>query len=65
MKANELRDMTEEELSQRYGDDQHELFNLRRQQVSGQLERPSRITLLRRESARIQTLLHERKRGAE
>lgn len=60
MKANDLREMTEEELQQRCRETQQELFNLKLQQTTGQLEKPSRINQLRKDVARIKTILHER-----
>jgi large subunit ribosomal protein L29 len=63
MKANELREMTDEELKQRQHETQQELFNLRLQQTSGQLENPLRIRHLRRELARVQTIMSERSKA--
>ncbi|MCS6770422.1 MAG: 50S ribosomal protein L29 [Kiritimatiellae bacterium] len=59
MKAAELRGMTEAELQQKLGDVRRELFNLRVQQSSGRLEKPSRLRDLRRDIARIQTVMRE------
>jgi large subunit ribosomal protein L29 len=64
MKAGELREMTTEELSQRRREVDQELFNLRMQKTMGQVEKPSRIRDLRRDVARIETILTERA-GAE
>jgi large subunit ribosomal protein L29 len=60
MKATEIRELTEAELQQRLGDTRRELFNLRVQQSYGQLEKPSRIRDLRRDVARIQTVIRQR-----
>ena len=64
MKARELRELTEEELAQRGRDPEKELFALRMQQATAQLEKPSRIRELRRDLARIRTLTGERRRSA-
>ena len=62
MKASEHRELTEDELRQTYDDTKKELFNLRVQQSRGQLEKAVRIRELRREVARILTIMQERKR---
>ena len=62
MKARELRELTDEELVQRGRDAEKELFGLRMQQATAQIEKPSRIRELRRDIARIQTLAAERRR---
>ena len=61
MKASEIRELTEAELRQKLDDTTKELFNLRVQQTSGQLEKPSRIRELRRDAARIQTVISAKK----
>jgi large subunit ribosomal protein L29 len=61
MKASEYRELTEDELRQRYDDTKKDLFNLRVQQSRGQLEKAVRIRELRREVARILTIMQERK----
>ena len=60
MKATELRNLTKEELEQRSGEMKKEMFNLRLQQTSGQLEKPSRIKELRRDLARVNTVMTQR-----
>lgn len=60
MKALEFRNLTEEELAQRRDELKKEMFNLRLQQTSGQLEKPSRIKELRRDLARVNTVMTER-----
>ena len=57
MKINEIRDLSREELKTRKRELKEETFHLRLQQQSGQLERPSQIRVLRREIARIETVL--------
>lgn len=56
MKTNELRDLTVEELDQKLEETKKELFNLRIQQSTGQLEKPSRIREVRRDIARMNTV---------
>jgi large subunit ribosomal protein L29 len=64
MKAADLRTKTPDELSDQLGDLEKEAFNLRFQQASGQLENTARVRQVRRDIARIKTLLGERA-GAE
>ena len=61
MKAIEIRELTDEELQQSYEETMQELFNLRMQKSSGQLENPSRLRVLRRDVARIRTIMNEKK----
>ena len=61
MKVNELNEMTLEELDQQLVDIKKEQFNLKLQQVSGQLENPSRMKELRRTVARIKTIQNAKK----
>ena len=60
MKVMEFRNLTGEELAQRRDEMKKEMFNLRLQQTSGQLEKPSRIKELRRDLARVNTVMTER-----
>ncbi|MGI8966689.1 MAG: 50S ribosomal protein L29 [Limisphaerales bacterium] len=55
MKAAELKDFTIPELTVKGRDLRQELFNLRLQQASSQLEKPARLRLLRKDVARIET----------
>jgi len=55
MKMSELKDMTMTELLAKSRDLRQEIFNLRLQQASGQLEKPARLRTLRKDIARIQT----------
>jgi len=64
MKAEEVRQKTDDELSDQLGDLQKEAFNLRFQQASGQLENNARVREVRRDIARIKTVLHERSSAA-
>jgi large subunit ribosomal protein L29 len=59
-KTAELRDLNDTELEHRLGEAKEELFNLRFQNATGQLDNISRIPQVRREVARIETLLRER-----
>ena len=55
--------MTDEELANALADRRQELFNLRFQSATNQLEKPSRVHEVRRTIARIKTLQHERARA--
>ena len=57
MKMSELKDMTQVELTAKSRDLRQEMFNLRLQQASAQLEKPSRLRNLRKNIARIETRL--------
>ncbi|MEM8953887.1 MAG: 50S ribosomal protein L29 [Verrucomicrobiota bacterium] len=61
MKTTELKELTNDELYTRRRDLKHEVLNLRVQQESGQLENPARMRIVRREVARIETILSERR----
>ncbi len=65
MKASEIKDLTEPELRQKLDDTRRELFNLRVQKSSGQLEKPSRLRDLRRDAARLLTAINARTAGAK
>jgi large subunit ribosomal protein L29 len=56
-KKTEFKDMTAEELRVKGRDLRQELFNLRLQQATSQLEKPSRMRLIRKDIARIETQL--------
>ena len=60
--AKKLRDMTLEELQQQGVDWRSELVNLRIRKSASQIEQPSRIRVLRRSIARVETVLRERAR---
>ena len=60
MKINEIVDMTNEELDQKLADLKAELFNLRFQHATNQLDNPRVITDVKRTIARIKTVLRER-----
>ena len=60
MKVKEIRELTTEEIIAKIKESKEELFNLRFQQATGNLERPSRIRELRHLVARLKTVLRER-----
>ena len=60
MKVKEIRELSTEEINKRIVSCKEELFNLRFQQATGSLEKPSRIRELRHEVARMKTVLRER-----
>jgi len=60
MKSNEFRELSDTELINKLSESKEELFNLRIQLATGQLESFNRITDLRRDVARCHTLLRER-----
>lgn len=59
MKMSEIKDLTLTELAAKGRDLRQEMFNLRLQQASSQLEKPARLRTLRRDIARIETRLSE------
>ncbi|PLV45367.1 50S ribosomal protein L29 [Mycobacterium tuberculosis variant microti OV254] len=59
----ELRELTEEELTDRLRESKEELFNLRFQMATGQLNNNRRLRTVRREIARVYTVLRERELG--
>ena len=59
MKVNEIREMNAEELNQKLASLKEELFNLRFQLATGQLENPMRIKAVKKDIARINTLLRK------
>ena len=59
MKMSDLKDFTPAELTARSRDLRQELFNLRLQKASAQLEKPARLRLLRRDIARIETRISQ------
>ena len=64
MKAGDLRARTEDELTEEVETLGKEIFNLRFQRASGQLENTARVRQVRRDIARIKTILGERRRVA-
>lgn len=64
MKASELRELTPEELDEKYRTSKEELFKLRFQLATGQLENTARIRKVRKDIARLMTVMAARKAGA-
>lgn len=62
-KAAELRELSEEELVTRLREAKAELFNLRVQSATGQLDNNRRLQVVRREIARLYTIMRERELG--
>lgn len=60
MKANELRNKSVEELNKSVSDLKTELFNLRFQHATGELDNPMRINKVKKDIARVKTVLRER-----
>lgn len=65
MKVKEIRELTTEEIIAKIKESKEELFNLRFQQATGNLEKPSRIRDLRHQVARLKTVLRERELNEE
>jgi len=61
----EIRALNDAELQERIDDAKEEMFNLRFQRASGQLENTSRVRVVRREVARLKTIQRERQLAAE
>lgn len=60
MKANEVRDMSIEELTRKLTDLKEELFHLKFQHSTNQLDNPQRIVAVKKDIARVNTILRER-----
>jgi len=65
VKPKEIRDMDEVELKTKLQSLKEELFNLRFQQSTGQIENPMRIKEVRKNIARLKTIMHERQTKAQ
>ncbi|MBP1996420.1 50S ribosomal protein L29 [Paenibacillus eucommiae] len=63
MKASEFRNLTTAEIEQKVSGFKEELFNLRFQLATGQLDNPTQIRHVRKEIARAKTVLRERELG--
>lgn len=61
MKASELRELTADELQQKAKEQRDQLFNAKVKHSTGQLENTARLSTLRREVARLETLLAEQR----
>ena len=64
MKNKEIRELTPDELRARKRELREQIFHLRLQQAGGQLEKPSELRSLRREVARIETVLTQKNNSA-
>jgi large subunit ribosomal protein L29 len=62
MKVSEIRELTLDELRQRERDSAEELFNLKFQLATGQLENKMRIRQMKKELARIKTIIREKQK---
>ncbi|MDE7087089.1 MAG: 50S ribosomal protein L29 [Clostridia bacterium] len=60
MKAKEIKNLTDEELSTKLSELKTELFNLRFRHASGQLENPLQINLVKKDIARVNTVIRAR-----
>jgi len=65
MKPTQLRQLSIEELKKRLADEEENLANLRFQLATSQLESPITVRTVRRDIARIQTLIREKERAAK
>ncbi len=61
MKTGEIREMTVEELEKKLSELKEELFNLRFQHAVNQLDNPHKMTEVKKDIARVMTILHEKK----
>ncbi len=60
MKASEIRELTAEELGAKLGDLKKDLFNLRLQLATNQLDNTNKITEVKRDIARVNTIIREK-----
>ncbi len=65
MKTSEIREMSVEDINKKILEDKTELFELRMKKATGTLEKPHRINYLRKEVARLKTILKEKNDGSE
>jgi len=64
MNANELRDKTPDQLKEQLAELKKESFNLRFQQATGALENTARVRQVRRDAAKVKTILNEKAAAA-
>lgn len=64
MKTNELRKLSNEDLVNKITESKKELFDLRLKQATGSLDKPSRVRELRKDVARMKTILKEKEMEA-
>jgi large subunit ribosomal protein L29 len=65
MKARELRELTDDELLEKEGELKDQLFKLKFQHSLGQLDNPMKLNNIKKDIARIKTLLREKSKGKE
>jgi len=65
MKYSEIRELTDDELASKLEDGRAELFNLRFQMATSQLDNTARVSIVKRDIARVQTEMRVRQRAAE
>ena len=65
MKYRDIQELSDEELSQKLEDGRTELFNLRFQMATSQLDNTARVTIVKRDIARVQTEMRARQIAAQ
>ena len=65
MKANEIKDMTVDELNSKLADLKQELFNLRFQHAVNQLENPKRLQAVKKDIARVKTFIRKQESNVQ
>ena len=65
MKANEIKDMTVDELNSKLAELKQELFNLRFQHAVNQLENPKRLQAVKKDIARVKTLIRKQESNVQ
>lgn len=60
MKANKIKEMTSQELTEKMVELKNELFNLRFQLATGQLDNPMKIKAIKKDIARVNTILRQK-----
>lgn len=65
MKANEIKDMTVDELNSKLAELKQELFNLRFQHAVNQLENPKRLQAVKKDIARVKTFVRKQESNVQ
>ena len=65
MKANEIKDMTVDELNSKLAELKQELFNLRFQHAVNQLENPTRLQAVKKDLARVKTFIRKQESNVQ
>ena len=65
MKANEIKDMTVDELNSKLAELKQELFNLRLQHAVNQLENPKRLQAVKKDIARVKTFIRKQESNVQ